>query len=104
MDAMEHLPPPDHALGAWPHASVIDIGPPAGVDDDECGHAYVLVNAAMMGRGLTREHRAFFKPTVDDLERLNEGGYAVVTLIGAGIQPFACATFPAAVSDHEPAV
>lgn len=104
MVGMQLEAPPDHALAAWPHASVVDFAPPRGVSDDECGHAFVLVSVNAMGGALTREHRAFFEPTADDLERLNEGGHIVITLVGTSLQPFACDTFPAALPDHEPAV
>ena len=88
---------PAEARLSRPDCEVISMGPPAGVPDEECGTAAMLVSRR--GEQMTgcpgRRFYAYYRPTETELERLNDGGFIEVLQIGNVVQPFGCAIWSA---------
>lgn len=98
---MNPIPVPEIVKAARPWCRVVDMGRPAGVPEAECGSAEMLIQASG-SRPLTgfsgRSQYAYFKPTPDELELLNAGGFLEMCQIGTVVQPFSLAVWPGEVS------
>jgi hypothetical protein len=74
---MEPVPVPEAAKTARPDCSVVSMGPPRGVSDDDCGTAQMLVSG--VGADIpgfpARRNYAYFRPTEAELEQLRKGGF-----------------------------
>lgn len=92
---MEPIAVPENAKQAYPNHVVVDMGPPPGVSDEDCGHAQMLLGRtqAMPGFG-GRDQLAFFKPSPEELDALNAGGLLVMNQLGQVVQPFSLGVWP----------
>ena len=94
---MNPIPVPDEAKAGRPHCRVIDMGRPAGVPEAECGSAEMLIQVEgdlpLTGFG-GRAQYAYFRPTPDELEQLNAGGFLEMCQIGTVVQPFSLTVWP----------
>lgn len=92
---MEPIPVPKTVIDTRPECRLVDMGKPAGVADEDCGSAQMLVspNPAMPGYDGHSQY-AYFKPTKQELEQLNDGGFLEMNQIGAVVQPFALNVWP----------
>ena len=87
---------PESAKSAHPTHVLIDMGPPSGVSDDDCGTAQMLLGTKPAMPGFAgRDQLAFFKPSEADLALLNAGGYLVMNQLGTIVQPFSLGVWPA---------
>lgn len=78
---------PDLARRARPLTMTVSMGPPQGVSDDDCGTAEMLVSHEVLP-GIGRAHYAYFRPTQEELQTLQDGGFLELALYGSGVQPF----------------
>lgn len=84
------IPVPEFAQREHPEHQVVDMGPPPGVGDDDCGHAEMLLGRKPAMPGFAgRDQLAYFKPTPVELEVLNRGGCLELNQLGTVVQPFA---------------
>lgn len=92
---MNPIPVPDEAKTARSDCRLVDMGRPRGVPEEECGSAEMLIG----GRPLTgfpgRAQYAYFRPSAEELEQLNAGGFLEMLQIGTVVQPFGLAVWPA---------
>lgn len=80
---------PDTARQAYSDHVVVDMGPPPGVAEEDCGTAEMLLGMTPTMPGFAgRDQMAFFKPSPQELDRLIAGGYLVMNQIGHVVQPF----------------
>lgn len=86
---------PRSAMLDHPTYAVVDMGPPPGVADEDCGTAQMLLGdrPAMPGFG-GRDQLAYFKPTPEELEALNNGAVLELNQLGQVVQPFALNVVP----------
>lgn len=75
--------------------NVVDMRPPQGVSDTDCGTAQMLVGTRPEPAFGTRANFAYFRPSAEELAVLAAGGYLELCLIGAAVQPFALNVCPA---------
>lgn len=78
---MEFQEVPAGAATSRPWAQKVDIGPPPGVDEEECGTASALVEPGKLGDYTVNEFRTYFKPTKEELKQLNDGGHVVFVML-----------------------
>lgn len=90
---MDPIEIPDEARATRPGCFPVSMGPPKGVSPDECGTAEMLVSPVSLSSGVGRPHYAYFRPSAEDLERLNAGGFLELALYGNGVQPFGLAAW-----------
>lgn len=87
---------PESAKRAHPNHQLVDMGPPRGVSDTDCGTAQMLLGDVRAMPGFDgRDQLAFFKPTAADLATLNAGGYLVLNQLGHVVQPFSLGVWAA---------
>lgn len=99
---MDIQPVPESAKRAHPNHVVVDMGPPPGVSDDDCGTAQMLLGREPAMPGFNgRDQLAYFKPSAADLEVLNAGGLLVMNQLGQVVQPFSVSVWPADRTDHQ---
>lgn len=89
---MEHVLP-ERAISGHPHAKAMLIGPPAGVSREDCGDAHVLVSDEHAGDGMGHTFWSYFRPTEQELARLNAGGFVELTIRGGALVPHAVAIY-----------
>lgn len=68
---MEPIPVPAIAEAARPWAHKRAVGPPIGLSDEDCGTVEALVGEEQFGT----VYRDYWRPTADQLQILNEGGF-----------------------------
>ena len=97
LEAVNPIPVPDIVKTARPHCRVVDMGRPPGVPESECGSAEMLIQqtgSLPLSGFAGREQYAYFRPTVEELELLNAGGFLEMCQIGTVVQPFSLAVWP----------
>lgn len=81
---------PEFARREHPDHVVVSMGPPPGVADEDCGAAQMLLGRQPVMPGFGgRDQLAYFRPTPEELEVLNRGGYLELNQLGSVVQPFA---------------
>ncbi|MCU1677691.1 MAG: hypothetical protein JWM93_2449 [Frankiales bacterium] len=102
------IPVPDEAKAGRPYCRLVNMGRPAGVPEEECGSAEMLIGGRPLTNFAGREQFAYFRPTAEDLAALNAGGFLEMCQIGPVVQPFSLAVWPVASAsevtndaDHE---
>jgi hypothetical protein len=84
---MDFTPVPEIEKAARPWAKVIDIGPPPGIGDKDCGTANSLVEPGTgPWEGATSRY-TYFRPTDEELGILCEGGLVRFNQIGGYMVP-----------------
>lgn len=84
------VPVPENAKRANPTHRVIDMGPPRGVADADCGTAQMLLGTEPAMPGFAgRDQLVYFKPSAHELAVLNAGGLIEMNQVGNVVQPFA---------------
>lgn len=82
------IPVPDVAKRGRPECRLVDMGRPAGVPEEECGSAQMLIGGRPLTNFAGREQFAYFRPTASELAILNAGGFLEMCQIGTVVQPF----------------
>ncbi len=77
-----------------PGCTPIQMGPPPGVSDEDCGTVEMLVSPVPLSSGVGRPHFAYFRPSPIELRQLLDGGFLELALYGNGVQPFGLAVWP----------
>jgi hypothetical protein len=91
------IPVPDEAKAErGGECDIVDMRPPEGVSDADCGTAQMLLERSSFPGFTGRGQFAYFRPTPDELAVLNAGGYLEMCQIGRVVQPFALNVLPAA--------
>lgn len=86
---MNPTPVPDSAKRAYDGYKIVDMGPPPGVADEDCGHAEMILGDVPAMPGFPgRDQLVFFKPSPEELEALNNGAYLMLNQLGSVVQPF----------------
>jgi len=88
---------PEHIKAARPWCRVVNMGPPPGVSDADCGTAEMLISAAQDPEIPGFEGRAnyvYFRPSVEELAQLAAGGVIEFAQYGHVVQPFSAAVWP----------
>lgn len=96
---MNPIPVPASARAGRPECQLVNMGPPAGVSDDDCGTAQMLIGGQALPGFRGRAQYAYFRPSLAELELLNAGGFLEMCQIGNVVQPFSLAVWPAHVVD-----
>lgn len=92
---MEPIAVPDTAKARHPEALLVAMGPPAGMSDEDCGTAEMLVDPVdLLGIG-GRGQYAYFKPNAYELAILNDGGVIEFCQYGRVVQPFSATVLEA---------
>ena len=92
---MKPIAVPASVRAARPECQLVDMGPPVGVSDADCGTASMLIGAERLPGFRGRAQYAYFRPTSAELELLNAGGFLEMCQIGTVVQPFSLAVWPA---------
>lgn len=100
---VEIIPVPDVAKKAHPWAQTVDVGPPPGVGDEECGTANSLVEPGRLGDYVTNEWRTFFKLSEEQLATLAAGGSICFVMTSGQMVPHRSEVWPGELTT-EPAV
>lgn len=94
------IPIPDAAKAGRPYCQMVNMGPPRGVSDEDCGTVEMLIAPSSAG-GLPgfggRPQYAYYRPTPEELQQLGNGGFIEFCQIGDTVQPFSAAVWPAPV-------
>lgn len=86
---MQPIPVPAKAKRMRPEHQLVTMGRPAGVPAEECGDAEMLLSArSPLTNFGGRDQFAYFKPTQEELDLLNAGGYLELNQVGTIVQPF----------------
>lgn len=95
---MNPIPAPESAKAGRRDCSLVAMGPPRGVSDDECGTAEMLISPVledMTGYPARRQY-AYYRPTEAELEQLRDGGFIEFCQYGMVVQPFSASVWPPA--------
>jgi hypothetical protein len=87
---MEPIAVPAEAKYDRPHARLVQMGPPPGVSDDDCGTAEMLIEPDHFTHagGIPRGNYAYYRPTETEIEMLRNGGFLELAQYGHVVQPF----------------
>jgi hypothetical protein len=77
---MEPRPVPN-CVAEHGDVTVIDVGPPPGVDADDCGTANMAVFTGEFSGKETPIYIGYFQPTKEELEYLNNGAYIGLQMV-----------------------
>jgi hypothetical protein len=93
------IEPPAGPQAARPWCRLVQMGPPRGVSDDDCGTAPMLIQDSgtppIPGYPQGRANYAYFKPTDAELDKLRDGGFIEFAQYGPVVQPFSALVWPA---------
>jgi len=97
---------PEEALNTRPDCTVVSMGPPPGVSDEECGTASMLISPVeeQMTGFRARRNYAYYRPTQYELDRLNKGGFIEFCQYGNVVQPFSASVWEGIVKEDDNAV
>lgn len=87
---------PDEAKRGRFWCKPVSMGPPPGVNDDDCGTVEMLIADHADHPGIGRGQYAYFRPTPAELEILNAGGFIEFAQYGDVVQPFGAAVWSVA--------
>lgn len=93
---MNPIKVPDAAKTNRPDCTLVRMGPPRGVSDDDCGTVEMLISAGtdripgMDGRA----QYAYYRPTDAELDQLRAGGFIEIAQYGHVVQPFSAVIWP----------
>lgn len=97
------VPVPEDVRRLRTSTVVVNMGPPKGVSDDECGTIEVLIETNALNRPIGRGQYAYYRPTAEELEQLNAGGVIELGQYGQVFQPVSLRTWPPpAPADEHP--
>lgn len=94
---MEPIPAPDAAKSGRPDCRLVQMGPPRGVSDDDCGTAEMLISEVtneISGYPARRQY-AYYRPNAAEVEHLRNGGFIEFCQYGNVVQPFSATVWPA---------
>lgn len=93
------IEPPAGPQTARPWCRLVQMRPPRGVSDDDCGTAPMLIqfrgDPLLPGFPDGKAQYAYFKPTDAELAQLQDGGFIEFCQIGTVVQPFSAVIWPA---------
>jgi len=90
------IPVPDLVKLERPDHRIVQMGPPPGVSDDDCGTAEMLIGPRPVMRGFPGVGQyVYYRPDADELELLAAGGCIEFAQYGQGVQPFSVFVWPA---------
>lgn len=70
------IPVPDQAKAANPHHKLIQVGPPPGISDADCGTVESLVGEEKQATGhVFKVFCDYWRPNEAELEQLRNGGF-----------------------------
>ena len=93
---MNPISVPPAAVAGRPECQLVNMGPPRGVSDDDCGTAQMLIQPhGHQPAGIGRGNYAYFRPTPAELEQLAAGGFIEIAQYGDVVQPFGAVVWPA---------
>jgi hypothetical protein len=93
---MKTIPIPEAAKLGRPDCNVSRMGPPMGVDEDDCATTEMLISR--LGEDIpnypARRQYAYYQPNEAELERLRQGGFIEFCQYGNVVQPFSATVWP----------
>ncbi len=92
---MNPIAVPASARAGRPECQLVDMGPPPGVSDEDCGTLQMLISGQTLLGFPGRAQYAYFRPSPAELELLNAGGFLEMCQLGQVVQPFSLAVWPA---------
>ena len=97
------IPVPENAKAARPWGHVVNMGPPEGVLDKDCGTAEMLIDTKSTIPGFPggNANRVYYRPNQYELEMLLKGGVIEFVQYGQIVQPFSVAVWPANTEEKE---
>ena len=88
---MEPIKAPQIVKNAHPECQVVQMGPPPGVLDEDCGTAEMLIGPSegpIKGFSQGRANYVYYRPSPAECETLKNGGFVEFAQYGQVVQPF----------------